>query len=315
MNIDDIARLAGVSKASVSRVINKKPNVSDKLRDKVLEVVKENNYKINPIAQALNTKRMGLIGVLIPTIGLDVFSDIVRGISQVLEQNDFEMLLINYSGDIDKAEQGINTLINKHVDGIIYFPGQTTKDHERFLDGIDHNLLLMGNLETKHRKLTFKDQELIEELVDELVLSGHKRIGFLNMPSQFLIGESRGKAYRASMIKHNLESYEVHASDISYEAGYHAGKEFDHSVIIACMDRLAIGLVRYFIDQGKEIPNDVSIIGIDDMEISSMTVPRLSTVKFDYINAGYKAAVMLLEESKLEEVIDYEIIHRSTTRR
>lgn len=314
MKMEDIAKLAGVSKASVSRVLNNKPNVSKSLKDKVEAVMREYEYTPNLLAQALNTKATKSIGVLLPSIGLDVFSSITEGISKVLSTEGYELLLADAGGDLEKCINYLEVFRKKQVDGILYFPTQLPDDHVNYLNKLKIPLVVIG---LDHKDLikptvSFSDEAAAKEIIDELVKLGHKKIAYISMPKSHHIGQHRLKGIKESVIDNGIEAYVVYAEDLSYEAGYQAMSQIisrDVTAVFAAMDRIAIGAMRYIQDQGLSIPDDYSVIGIDDMEISKMLNPRLSSVLFDYRLSGQEAGKLILDVINNEEVSSINLEH------
>lgn len=323
MKMEDIARLAGVSKASVSRVLNNKPNVSPALKEKVEAVIKEYSYTPNLLAQALNTKATKSIGVLLPAIGLDVFSSITDGISQVLSKEGYELLLADSGGNLDKCKNYLEVFKKKQVDGILYFPTQLPDDHVAYINSLKIPIVLMGQTHPDLEKpaVYFSDRDAAIDIVNALVATGHKKIAYISMPKDHDIGKMRLDGVKTAVIENGIEAYVVYAEDLSYEAGYQAMSQIisrDITAIFAAMDRIAIGAMRYIQDQGLTIPDDYSVIGIDDMEISKMLNPRLSTILFDYKKSGKRAGEMILSvienEDVRSELLEHEFKRRESVK-
>lgn len=323
MKMDDIAKLAGVSKASVSRVLNNKPNVSDALRAKVEKVIKEKNYTPNLLAQALNTKSTQFIGVLLPTIGLDVFSDITDGINQALSGMGYELLLVDSKGDLEKSINYLEVFQKKQMDGIIYFPTHMPTEHVDYLNGLTIPLVVVGMNDERLTvpSVSFADESAALDVVKHLVQYGHKKILYISMPQNHLIGNMRLNGYRTGMTNQGLEPEIVYAENLSYEAGYNAVNKIDYkkyTTIFAAMDRLVIGAMRSILDQDSKHFEKCSFVGIDDMEISKMLNPSLATVYFDYVKSGKLAGEMILDLIQMNKVdsiqLTYKFMKRSSLR-
>ncbi len=320
MKMDDIAKLAGVSKASVSRVLNDKPNVSKKLRDRVEQVLKDYDYQPNLIAQALNTKKSKLIGVLLPAIGLDLFSDIVNGISTVLQQHGYELILADYSGSTERAKKNIDIFRSKQVDGIIYFPTDSSDEHMVYINQMKIPMVVLGHrpplLEKK--SVSFPDVAATKEIVTYFLKKGCKKITHVCMPKGHAVGKLREAAYREILAEHGLEPRVIYVDDISYESGYKLGsKLMDEEAVFVAMDRMAIGMMRYLIEENRL--DDYLIAGIDNMEVSSMISPSLTTINFDYYHSGQLSGEMVLDiingRAVASVVLPYELLERESTRR
>lgn len=318
MKMDDIARLAGVSKASVSRVLNNKPNVSSSLKEKVNSILEQYDYQPNLMAQALNTNQTKLIGVLLPAIGLDIFSDIVHGISDVLRENGYEIILADSKGETQQAKKYFDVFRSKQVDGIVYFPTDLSDDHITFMNSIKIPLVILGQTHKKLKKasVAFDDIEASKSIVDYFYSMGVRSITHIGMPLGHAIGELRALGYKQAMEAHGLQAKIVHVKDLSYEAGYGAGRSIDAAeALFVAMDRLAIGVLRYLREEKKHI----LVAGIDNMEVSSMISPSLTSIDFDYYQSGQSSGQMVLELIKgkdvISKVLSYQLIERESTRR
>lgn len=320
MKMDDIARLAGVSKASVSRVLNNKPNVSNKLREKVEAVLSEYDYQPNLIAQALNTKKSKLIGVLLPAIGLDIFSDIVDGVANSLKDCDYEFILADYTGDVKKARKNIDVFRSKQVDGIIYFPIHMSDEHIEYINQIKIPTIILGrgHEQLKKKSVSFPDVKASIEIIDYLYSKGCRKISHVCMPKSHAVGQLREKAYRERMASYGLESRVFYVDDLSYDSGYEIAKKLtDEDGVYVVMDRIALGMTRYLIEENKL--NDYLIVSIDNMDISRMYSPSLTTIDFDYYHSGQIAGEMVIDivngNAVQSVVLPYQLIERESTRR
>lgn len=320
MKMDDIAKLAGVSKASVSRVLNDKPNVSEKLRQKVEKVLKDYDYQPNLVAQALNTKKSKLIGVLLPAIGLDLFSDIVDGISSALQQGGYELILADYKGQTDQALKNLDIFRSKQVEGIIYFPIDDSDEHIFYINQFKLPIVILGHhpKNLKKKSVSFPDVKATTDIVNYFINKGHKKIVHVAMPKGHAVGGLRVDAYKKIMASHHLEPEVYYVDDITYEAGYHTAKKITEAcALYVAMDRFALGMMRYFKEQNTL--QYYEIAGIDNMEVSSMFSPSLTSVNFDYRHSGQLAGEMVIDiidgKAVTSFVMPHELIERESTGR
>ena len=320
MKMEDIAKLAGVSKASVSRVLNDKPNVSKKLRERVEKVLRDYDYQPNLIAQALNTKKSKLIGVLLPAIGLDLFADIVDGISNILGEQGYELLLADYKGKTDRAIRNIDIFRSKQVDGIIYFPTVMDDEHIDYINQIKIPTVILGHTHEKleRKYVAFPDEEATISIVDYFYKMGCRKISHVCMPKGHAVGQLREKAYKQTIKKYGLDPRILYVDDLSYESGYKIAEKLgEEEAVYVAMDRIALGMMRYLRDNNKL--DNYYIIGIDNMEVSSMYYPSLTSIDFDYYQAGHISGKMVLDliegKAVAPVMLPYELIERESTRR
>jgi len=320
MKMDDIARLAGVSKASVSRVLNNKPNVSEKLRKKVEQVLEDYDYQPNLVAQALNTKKSKLIGVLLPAIGLDLFADIVDGISSTLQMHGYELILADFKRDTKQAMRNLDVFRSKQVDGIIYFPTDNSPEHIAYINQFKIPLVILGHEPEglKKKYVSFPDVKATEEIVQYFINMGCEKITHIAMPKGHAVGQLRVEAYLRMMKKNNLVSDVFYVDEITYEAGYEAADNInDSEAIFAAMDRLALGMMRGLLDKGTL--SNYLIAGIDNMGVSKMANPSLTSIDFDYYHSGKVSGDMVLDlingKGVASIVLPYKLYERESTRR
>lgn len=331
MNMKDIANLAGVSKATVSRVINNPELVSEKLRKKVQKVLKETKYTPNLIARELVTKKTKLIGVIFPKIGIDTFSKITQGIMDKLNEEGYDILLASSKENIDEEFKYLNIFKQKYVDGIIFFPTVITKRHLEVLNNLNIPLVLMGQTkkEINASSVLFKDLDASKEVMKYLISKNHKKIAYIGFNKhKSIIAKKRKEGYLKSLKENNIKINNDYIAKgyFDMQSGYEQIKEiFDKSIkfptaVFAATDRLAFGAIKYLKEINLSIPNNISIISIDDMEISKIFSPSLTTIRFDYYNSGISASKLILKkimdkDSENEDIIiGYNLIERESVK-
>ncbi len=329
MKMSDIAKLAGVSKATVSRVINNSQNVSSELKSKVEKVLNETGYKPNLLAQELATNKTNMIGIVLPNIGIDTFSSITEGITDILDSKGYNVLLANSNESIDKEIEYIKIFNRKQVDGIIIFPVDITEEHIETIKSVKVPVVVMGqenkNLEVS--SVLYDDLNAVKDITELMIRNGHKKIAYIGIDDR---RESIGKLRRIGYIE-AMKSYQIAIQDkyiqigsLSISSGYESmkciidrNKELP-TAVVAATDRVAIGAMNYLKEKNIKIPEEVSVVGIDNMEISSIIEPKLTTVNFDYKKSGEKAAEMILNKIELKSmdkeryVLGYDIIRRKS---
>lgn len=314
MKISDIAKLAGVSKATVSRVINSPDKVSDKLRCKVEKVISETRYTPNLLAQELVTRKTKLIGVVLPGVGVDVFSKIADGITARLKEKDYNIILSTGDSKESSEVERIWLLKRKQVDGIIIFPHKSSKELEDNLENIDIPVVSIGRKvnSSKISTVRFKDMEAAEKATEIMMNRGMKKILFMgkNDVSDQMMNERYEGFMRAIDKNPKIEGSFTEVKGYDSENGYKAmeklfgSKEWTVDGIFAATDRIAIGAMKFLNEKGFCIPEEISIMGFDDMEVSRYMIPSLSTIKLDYYNAGETAAELILGKIRNENIED-----------
>lgn len=328
MTLKEIAKLAGVSTATVSYVLNDSPKISEKTREKVLKIIQQTGYQPNAIAKSLRSHRTGLVGILAEDITVWHTSLIIDGINRYTEEHDFNTILSNlrleskisseftritdYRGEIDKA---MDVLISMQVDGIIYI-GM----HDRAIDHVLHKanqpVVFCYCYTTDEEGASVRyDNETVFRRITRMVLdSGHTRIGLIrgnedSEPAQLRLHGFNAAMKQAGILtpdKWNLEGH------WSFDGGRKAalkmltGKddienaelkplpEEERPTAIICMnDDMAVGVYYAASQLGLSIPEDLSVTGFDNSEIAGQLYPPLVTVERPLKKMGYKAMEIL----------------------
>ncbi|AGB40801.1 transcriptional regulator [Halobacteroides halobius DSM 5150] len=316
ITIKEIAKLADVSKSTVSRVINDSEHVSDEARKKVQQVIEETGYIPNSLAKDLQRNKTNTIGVILPKINTSTFSSAVEGISDTMHENGYNILLTNTRLNTKEEINHLKLLKEKRVRGILFFATEVTKEHIETLERIDIPVVILG--QDTSDILDFPcvihdDFVSAQNIVGYLVAHGHKNIGYIGVEEyDIAVGQLRKKGYEAVLTENNLEINEeqIYKDGFSMESGYKGMLEIINNsqklptAIFAATDRLAIGAIKCLKDKGYQVPEDVSIVGIGDSDISPLITPELTTVRYDHLQAGAKASQILLNYINKQEVTE-----------
>lgn len=333
MNINDIARLAGVSKATVSRVLNNK-KVTEELRVRVQRVLDETGYRPNRLAQELVSKKTNLVGIIVPTINSNVYSNIIEGATRVLQSRDYNIILVstfnNKQVNSDLEIEYLELFKRKCVDGIIFFPTIATDAHLAYFKNCDIPAVTVGERidELELTGFSIDDYQIAKDMVNYLIRLGHTRIGYIGVDEKYRShGKARKQGYLDALKENHLKVDETWMETAGFDShsGYLAAKRLIAkatsmpTAIFTVIDRLAYGAISYLDQVGIKVPQQVSLASIDDEEMSVFYIPSLTTAHVDYLAAGEKAASVLVDlaEGKPVEAtrftIDYAIKERNST--
>ena len=333
VTIEDIAREAGVSIATVSRVINKTKPVSAQLRDRVYEVIERNHFKPNSLAQGLITKKTNTIGIIVPDISNAVFGKLTKGINSIFSKLGYTVVLCESQGRLEEEIKLLELQEEKQVEGLLFA-------------GVDVNHTLVKEMQKRDYPVVLVTQEASEDegVVHTVIHNNeaamydavrffldneHRRIAYLGGPkNDYSSGKKRLKGYRRALEEVGIpinESY-IQQVEFSFEAGYQGMKTLYEensklpTAVVTGSDVIAVGAMQYLDNMRVRIPDDISIMGFDDSEFATYIKPELSTVRISYFDEGVKAARMLLKLIREEEVqpiteyVGHKIIRRSTTK-
>ncbi len=303
MSIQKIAQLAGVSVATVSRVLNNSDTVKAKNRDRVLQAIKEANYQPNLLARQLRTSRSFMILVMVSNIANPFCAEVVKGIEEQAEKNGYRILLCNSGSDIERSRSGLSLLTGKMVDGIITMDAFTRLTELAALIGDAPWVQCAEYADAGAVSCVgINDVDASQHVVSRLADGGRQRIALINHDLSYKYARLRERGYKSVLHLRDL-SYQAieYASDLSAAAGMAAMTrllvaEPRPDAVFAVSDTLAAGALRAIEKAGLRIPQDIAVVGFDGTELSEMVSPPLSTIKQPSRDIGRKAVDLLLNK-------------------
>lgn len=328
VTLKDIADLANVSVATVSKIINNKDEeISEETRQRVKEIIARENYQPNILARSMITKRTNTLGLIIPDVRNLFFTDLVRGAEDFAYKHNYSILFCNTDDSIEKEMRYITTLLNKQVDGIVLV-GSINRNKQ-----LERKFRISVPVVTIDRDVNFKDisEKIILENVtgaykalEHLISLGHRKIMFLSGFLDTRVSQERLEGYSKALANHNIIIDEslIHIGSFSIEFGYKTimkkGIPEGVSAIFCGNDLIAFGAMKALKERGLKVPEDISVVGFDDIVFSSMITPELTTVRQPSYNLGrvaVKKLIEILENTSIDEDIELklELIVREST--
>ncbi|MCM2675319.1 catabolite control protein A [Alkalicoccobacillus plakortidis] len=315
--IYDVAREAGVSMATVSRVVNGNPNVKPTTRKKVLEAIEQLGYRPNAVARGLASKRTTTVGVIIPDISSIFFSELARGIEDIATMYKYNIILCNSDQNKEKEIHLINTLLEKQVDGIVYMGGEITEEHAVQFKRSPVPIVLAATLDQEKNfpSVNIDYKQAAEDAVTTLIEKGHSKIGMLSGSLDDPInGFQKFAGYRSALEKKNIEFDEnlIVLGDYTYDSGIEAMETFTEmkempTAIFASSDEMALGVIHGAQDKGYNVPEDFDVIGFDNTRLSVMVRPTLTTVVQPMYDIGAVSMRLLTKFMNKEDVADHTV--------
>lgn len=332
LTIKDIARMAEVSTATVSMILNNKDdNISSLTREKVLRIVKENNYIPNTMARSLVTRQTKTIGLVIPDIANPFFPELARGAEDKANEAGYSIIYCNTDDDLEKEEKYINMLSEKMVDGIVF---THSAKRTNGLSPIDRGNIPVILIDRDLDSSNVKGKVLVDNLegaykaVRHLIEKGHRKIVFITGALTSTTAKDRLAGYRKALEESGIEynSKYVRAGQYKSEWGLIAAKQvldegLDFDAVFCGNDLIGISVIKLLKSRGFSIPNDIGVVGFDDIYMASVVEPSLTTIKQPNYEMGYKAVEMLLDALEKTDVVfeaktiilDTELIERNST--
>ncbi len=326
MDIREIARRAKVSTATVSRAINHVPTVDPQLAKRVWKVVDELGYYPNTQARALVSGRSRIFGLIVSEITNPFFPEIVQTFENLAVENNYEILLTSTVHDPKRMESSVRRMIERRVDGVAILTfgmEDSLIDHLHFrklpLVFVDVGPDAPGIVNIRINYLNG-----IRQAVQHLAALRHVRIGFIAGPSNLKSAAARKAAFKTSMAEIGLSSDLIVEGNHRMDGGMQAFLEFnklsDRPTAVLCSnDMTAIGVMREAYDQDIKIPDNLSVIGFDDIRLAEFTIPPLTTVQMSQMELATIAFQALLREVQRESPVrsrsEHELITNLVLRR
>lgn len=325
MSIQKIARLAGVSVATVSRVLNNSDTVKEKNREKVLRVIRESNYKPNLLARQLRTARSSMILVMVSDISNPFCADVVKGIEEQAEKHVYHILLCNSGSDIERSRSSLQLLAGKIVDGIITMDAFSKLPELAQLIGETPWVQCAeyadaGNISC----VGINDIAASEQVVQHLLENGRQRIALINHDLSYKYAQLRQQGYLNALQREQCDWQAIaYASELDFRAGKEAmstllQNETPPDAVFAVSDTLAAGAMAAITQAGLRVPEDIAVVGFDNTELAEMITPPLTTIAQPSRDIGRKAFSLLM--AKIEQpdsaaeriILDWELVVRSS---
>jgi LacI family transcriptional regulator len=301
-SIADVAREAGVSRQTVSRVLNGKGEISNATLRRVQEVIDRLDYRPSSIARGLATRHTRTIGLVVPDIANPFFADISRGADDAAQAAGYSLLLCNAVEDPDREAELLRTLEQRAVDGVVLcssrLPEKALADLAKRYDAV----VLINRSLAGCSNVCVDDARGAALMVQHLLDSGRRRIGFLAGSQMSHSSRERARGYSETMISAGEDpdpmlTRRCDSPDI--DSGYRAalsllGAHPDVDGMICHNDLVATGVLRACVELGRRVPDDVAVTGADDILLASLVTPAITTLRVDRQAIGAAAVRMLL---------------------
>ncbi|QGQ45017.1 LacI family DNA-binding transcriptional regulator [Metabacillus sediminilitoris] len=326
VKMSDVAKLANVSTATVSRVLRNPETVKENTRKKVLNVIEQLNYQPNILARHFRRNETNTILVMVPNILNTVFTGIIEGIESEAARNGYRVLLGNTNKSVENEYGLIDLLKQKQTDGMILFsarmdPKTLVNLSEEYpivlttayIDGLKVPTVSIDNISSSRNA------------VAHLIKLGHTRIAHISGPLEFNGSRDRYKGYQQALLQNDLEidSMLVQEGDFTLESGYNLMLKFiamEHppTAVFTGNDEMAMGVIKAAKDHGLKVPEDLAVVGFDNISFSAIFEPALTTIAQPLFKMGQVSMQLLLQQiqgvqvSKIQHILESELIIRDS---
>lgn len=319
--IKDVAKHAGVSIATVSRVINQNYYVSPEIQEKVSQSIKELNYYPNSVARSLKSDVTYTIGFIVSDISNNYFTSMAKAIEDVLNIKEYNIIVCSTENLKDKELQYLKLLIGKKIDGLIL---NTTGKNDEFITKLSQSLpivLINRKIHNNGFSGDFVDSNNFEGgymLTNHLILAGHRKIAIINGDLSVSTGWERFQGFRRAMLEIGIDPEKDknyrYDGDFTIDSGYQGAAQIygiadKPTAVIVMNNVMALGALKYFRKHDINIPQDISVASYGDIENIELMYIQPSTVTLNAWMIGNKAGEMLLERVKEKSINKREIIY------
>lgn len=325
--ISDVAAKAGVSVATVSRVINGSSKVSPETLIKVKQAIAELNYRPNLLGRALRKTKSERVLVLLPNIANPFYAEIVKGIEDVANKNGYSIMLCNTDSNLEREKKYIKMLKSHLADGAILMASEMTCEE---LTELSHEIPIVQCCEYKVgipiTHVSIDNEMAAYKAVNHLIGLGHKKIAFIGAKNQFLSSSLRKDGYIRALNEAGIDFDPAYCGygDYSYKSGFRIMKqllslEARPTAVFCISDLMAVGAIRSAMEEELRVPEDLAVCGFDNIYFSRMFKPTLTTVSQPMHDLGctaMEALINIIEEKSTEPMhyfMEHELIIREST--
>jgi LacI family transcriptional regulator len=327
VTIRDVARRAGVSISTVSRVLNNTCAVNEQKRQQVLEAAQVLGYSPNPAARSLLGKRTGGLGVLLPFVGAEFFSDFLTGLDEAAQANDFFLMISTSHRHADEFQAAMHAM-EKRVDGMIVMAPDLNGE-AKVVSGGTGPLVFVNTYvdDDSFNVINFDNFGGCYELTKHLLSAGHRNIAMIKGPTEARDARERIRGYRAAMAEYGYEDTSAleYQGEYTQEAGYFAAREMLGTAdplptaVVCANDYCAMGALRALSEAGVTVPDDMAIAGFDGITSGQYTQPSLTSVQVPMYDIGARAVQRLIQliegrdDTPKQETIAVDVVIRRST--
>lgn len=327
VTIKDVARLSGVSLSTVSRILNNSKPVNDDVRKKVQAIIDQTGFKPNALARSMILKKTKVLGVLITDISNRYYGELVRGIENTAAESGYSIMLFDSNYDSSLERKYLELMHEKMVDGAIVYTRSSLDDFGGFFERTRMPVIFSNIQPSSGHTITLDNYGMSYKAVEYLLRCGHRSIACIHA-SQDDEGSGRDRflgyqaAIRDAAIELNVNI--VRVGDYSMKSAYECTQEIilsgvPFSAMFVVSDEMAIGAMAALFDNGLKVPDDVSIIGFDDIDYAQFCRPKLTTVHQPIYKTGVIACELLLKLISGEKIpactaVEAELIIRDSVK-
>ncbi|MFD2612654.1 LacI family DNA-binding transcriptional regulator [Paenibacillus gansuensis] len=308
VTIKDVARIAGVSPSTVSRVISNHPRISRKTSDKVKQIMTELGYHPNIMAQSLVSRTTNTVGIILPRPAEELFlnlffSEVIRGIVSQTSRAGYDLLMTSGATEAEEVEAMTRLVRGRRIDGVLLLHSRSNDPMIKLLKEEEFPFVLIGR-SADDPDIVSVDTDNVQAAYDaarHLIMQGHERIGFVSGPPNLMVSQDRLAGYRKALKEAGLETRDewMVEGEFLQESGYRAMSFIMNlpeppTALVVTDDVVTFGVVRGLTELGYRVPDDISLVSFNNIALAEMSTPPISSVDIGIYQLGYTASHSLL---------------------
>ncbi|WP_410513854.1 LacI family DNA-binding transcriptional regulator [Paenibacillus sp. BR2-3] len=303
INIIEVAKKAGVSIATVSRVFNNSGVVKESTRKKIQQIIEETGYHPNMLARELADKKTSLIGMIVHDMTGEGMPRAINGVNNVLEELGYNLLIACTNGNFENERKQFDIFRSKRVEGIIFATATFTQQHAELIKNLTIPVisLLQDTEKDQIPFVSFDNYHFGKEAAIKLIDLGHTNIGFISGPEGSANAEQRLKGYKDGLTEAGIQLNpdSIINGNFHIEDGYNKMKilldrNINLTSVITVNDGMGIGAINCLLDMGIKVPEQFSVLALDDTVLAKASRLKLSGVQYSYTELGQEGAKILL---------------------
>ncbi|HCX65528.1 MAG TPA: LacI family transcriptional regulator [Eubacteriaceae bacterium] len=330
VKIKDVAKEANVSVATVSRVLNNIPLVNDETKKRVLDAIEKTGYKPNAIARSLKMQKTNTFGIMIPDISKSYYTQVVRGVEDVCNIYDYNIILCNTDSEVSKEEKYFDVFLEKQTDGILYIGKGLSAN---LIDKIESSRIpvvlgAVNDVMGRYNSVAINNEQAAYDITTYLIEKGHREIAFFaDENEKSFVSQERKKGFHRAMKKNDLPINPIFElkGKYSIKGGFDLMEELLKNkklptALIALNDEMALGAIRQLEDSGYKVPEDMSVVGFNNFQISEWFKPGITTIAQPMYDIGAISArilIKILNNQPIDEkamIVPHELIERESVK-
>ena len=313
----DVADMVGVSLQTVSAVINGKPGITDETRARVLQAVKELGYRPYSVARSLRTRQTRTVALVVPDIANPFCATLASVSEDYAHLFGYNLILHNTHDDVQRETAYIDSLAQRWTDGVLFVSAEDRIASLDILSRAGIPAVAVDHIPEDYEgpAVTLDNVKAGRIAAEHLLAMGHTRVAHIAGPLRLSLARERSAGFRATIENRGLEAYEVCCTEENWRcvSGYQAmqqllARDLRPTAVFAANDRMAIGAMGAIREAGLRVPDDISVVGLDDIEVAAFQIPPLTTVSQAFAEIATSALKILLEMIEKGEAVQPRVV-------